>query len=127
MGAWTPSPNDGLKALEDGTKTGVLGVKVYPRTYETPTIPDGIFQVDVSLTVRADADKGGTDYLAITDAVSKVVHSWQKSYDSYVTDFAIEDEFRPTGFNIDSSDVGLDKENCVWQYSQTFNLYGIIN
>lgn len=127
MGAWQPSDDGDIKALEEGTKTGVLGVKVYPRTYETPTIPDGTFQVDVSLTVRAEVDSTGKDYLEITEAVSNVVHAWQKAYINYATDFAIEDEFQPTGFNIESSDVGLDKENCVWQFSQSFNLQGIIN
>ena len=127
IGAWQPSSDGDIKALEEGTKTGVLGVKVYPRTYETPTIPDGTFQVDISLTVRAEVDSTGQDYLKITEVVSNVLHAWQKAYINYATDFAIDGEFNPTGFNIESSDVGLDKENCVWQFSQSFNLYGIIN
>lgn len=127
MGAWQPAPEGDLKAIEDGKKTGVLGVKVYPRTYDTPTIPDGAFQVDIALTIRAEVDRTGKSYLDITEVVSNILHAWQKSYSAYATDFKIEDEFQPTGFNLDSSDVGLDKENCVWQYNQTFKLYGIIN
>jgi len=59
--------------------------------------------------------------------VSNILHTWQKSYQAYSTDFQIEDEFQPTGFNLESGDVGLDKEACIWQYTQTFNLYGIIS
>ena len=127
IGAWQPAQDGDLKAIEEGTKTGMLGVKVYPRTYDTPTIPDGVFNVDISLTIRAEVDNKGVDYLATTELVSNILHAWQKSYAAYATDFNIENEFQPTGFNLESSDVGLDKENCVWQYNQSFKLYGIIN
>jgi len=126
VGAWQPSEEGYDKALEDGAKTGVLAVKVYPRIYDTPTIPDGQLQVDVALTMRAEVDSAGTGYLAVTQVVSDVLHAWQKSYTGYAEDFRIQDEFEPTGFNLESGDVGLDKENCVWQYSHSFILRGII-
>lgn len=126
MGAWQVSGNGDLKSLEDGTKMGVVGVKVYPRAYDTPTIPDGKFQVDVSLTVRAEVDGGGNGYMDATAAVSETIHAWQKSFSEYAEDFAIEDEFIPTGFNIESGDIGLDRESCIWQFNQSFTLYGII-
>ena len=59
IGAWQPV--SGVKALETGNVDGVVAVKCMPRTYETPTIPDGSFQIIVSLSVRADADSGGPD------------------------------------------------------------------
>ena len=76
--------------------------------------------------MRADVDCGGNTYFDVTDALQQVTHRWQKSYTNYAEDFAINDEFQPTGFNIDSGDVGLDKENCVWTFNQSFTLYGII-
>lgn len=127
IGAWQAVDDGQVKAVEEGRSKIILGVKVYPRSYETPTIPDGQFQVDISLTVRAEVDSTGQDYLATTQLVSDILHAWQKSYQAYSTDFRIEDEFQPTGFNLESGDVGLDKEACIWQYTQTFNLYGIIN
>lgn len=42
---------------------GILTVKVYPRQYETPTIPDGSMQVDVGLVSRTDVDWQGTGWL----------------------------------------------------------------
>lgn len=127
IGAWQAVEDGQVKAIEDGTSKIILGVKVYPRSYSTPTIPDGQFQVDISLTVRAEVDSTGKDYLEVTQLVSNILHTWQKSYQAYSIDFYIEDEFKPTGFNIESGDVGLDKEACIWQYTQTFNLYGIIS
>lgn len=127
VGAWQPSKGDEVKGLEDGTKAGLLTVKTYPRQYETPTIPDGMMQVDVVLVSRADVDWQGTNWLSATDAVNDVLQAWQKTYDAYKTDFEIEDEFMPTGFNIAGGDCGLDKANGVWTYTQSFNLFGVIN
>ena len=45
IGAWQPAGEGDIKALEDGTKVGVVAVKAFPRTYDTPTIPDGQIQV----------------------------------------------------------------------------------
>ena len=126
VGAWQPADEDCIKALEIGTKEGIVSVKAMPRIYDTPTIPDGQIQVQVALTMRADSDAGGRNYLDDTETMERVIHAWQKSYDAYASDFTISGEFSPTGFSIDSGDVGLDKENCVWQFSQAFTLYGII-
>lgn len=127
VGVWSSVADGQLKSFEEAQATGILGVKVYPRTYDTPTIPDGMFQVDIALTVRAEVDSTGQDYLATTSVVSDVLHAWQKSYATYAADFAIENEFQPTGFNLESGDVGLNKEDCIWQYSCSFNIYGIIS
>ena len=127
LGAWQSVDDGDVKALEDGTKIGAVVVKVFPRSYDTPTVADGQFNVQISLTMRADVDITGKGYLDVTDVISSITHKWQKSYSEYATDFAIEDEFQPTGYNLDSGDVGLDKENCVWNFTQSFTLYGIIN
>lgn len=127
MGVWQDADEGDVKALEDGTKVGAVIVKVFPRTYETPTIADGQFNVQISLTMRADVDITGKGYKDVTSIISSITHKWQKSYGEYATDFAIENEFQPTGYNLDSGDVGLDKENCVWNFTQSFSLYGIID
>lgn len=124
IGAWQASP--GVKALESGEVDGIISVKCFPRTYETPTIPDGSFQLSVFLTMRADLDADGQRYLAVTDAISTALHKWQKSYSDYAADFAVEGEFTPTGYNIESGDCGLDADRCIWTYQATLLLYGII-
>ena len=127
IGAWQSATDDNLKAFEDGRAIGVLGVKVYPRQYDTPTIPDGSMQVDVSLTIRADVDKQGTTWLSATEAISDTLQKWQKSYADYKPVFEITGEFLPTGFNIAGGDCGLDKQSDTWQYTQSFNLFGVIS
>ena len=127
VGAWQPSEDDEVKGLEDGTMAGLLTVKTYPRQYDTPTIPDGSMQVEITLLSRADVDWQGTNWLSATDAVNDVIQAWQKTYNTYKTDFEIQDEFMPTGFNIAGGDCGLDKANGVWTYTQSFNLFGVIN
>lgn len=127
MGVWQKVDDGDVKALEDGRKVGSVVVKVLPRTYDTPTIPDGQFSIQLSLTMRAEEDETGKGYMDATSVISSITHKWQKSYSDYATDFALENEFQPTGFNLESGDVGLDKENCVWTFQQTFTLYGIIN
>ena len=127
IGAWQTTNEDGLKAYENGKATGILGVKVYPRQYETPTIPDGMFQIDVSLTMRADIDKTGADWLSATEAISQRMHLWQRSYQDYAPVFTVPGEFEPTGYNLAGGDCGLDRGSGTWQYSQTVNLYGIIS
>ena len=74
IGAWQPAEEGDVKALEDGRKTGAVAVKVSPRSYDTPTIPDGQFGVQISLTMRAEADKTGKNYLDVTDIISSVTH-----------------------------------------------------
>lgn len=77
--------------------------------------------------MRADVDSTGTDYLDVTEIVSTVTHKWQKSFGDYATDFTIESEFQPTGYNLESGDVGLDRESATWTFAQSFTLYGIIS
>jgi len=125
IGAWQPAQD--VKALESSGADGFVTVKCMPRTYETPTIPDGSFQVIVALSMRADVDSNGTNYLAVTDAISSCLHTWQKSYTDYATAFAIAGEFEPTGYNIESGDCGLDADKCIWTYTATVNLFGIIS
>lgn len=125
IGLWQKNDN-GLKSFEDYSSYGIVTVKVYPRTYETPTIPYANFQVDIGLTMRAEIDSSGLSYLSTTEKISNLLQNWQNDFQSFQTSFSNIDTFQPTGFNIDSGDVGLDRDNCVWQYTHTFTMYGII-
>lgn len=126
IGAWQTGTDGSLKAFEGGTARGVLAVKVAPRTYDTPTIPDAVMQVDVSLTMRADLDGDGSSWLSATDAIVQRMQLWQDGYSDYAQTFALSGEFTPTGFNLIGGDCGLDRDACTWNYSQSFNLHGIV-
>ena len=126
VGNWQPSQEGMIKGLEDGSDVGIVTVKVMPRQYETPTIPDGSMQVEVTLVMRSDADPTGQSYLTVTDVVQSVMHEWQKCFEKYQSDFAIEGKFVPTGIRLDGGDCGLDKENAIWTFAQSFTAFGII-
>lgn len=126
VGTWQPSEEDDeLKGEEEAKDTAILGVKVFPRSYDTPTIPYAEIQAQVSLAVRADADFNGRDYLAITAAISDVLQEWQNTFAS-LDDFNLEHAFTVTGFNLTGGDCGQDRGNCIWQFSQGFSIYGIV-
>ena len=122
IGMWQKEDD---KACEDGT-SAVVAVKAYPRSYETPTIPYANIQVEVSLAVRSDIDFDGKTYLDLTTAMQSIMQTWQKDFQSSHVDFSIENEFDETGFQLDGGDCGIDRESKVWQFSQSFTIYGII-
>lgn len=127
VGAWQTAVGDEqLKALEDSHAENFIGIKVSPRQYETPTIPDGSFLVSLSLATRAEMDKQGANWLAATEVISNLLQSWQSKFSTFQNDFVVEDEFLPSGFNLAGGDCGLDQASYVWQYTQTFNIYGVI-
>ena len=125
IGVWQKN-DDGLKSFEDSNSYGIVTVKVYPRTYDTPTIPYANFQVDISLTMRAEIDSSGISYFDVTERISNILQSWQNSFENFDTTFSQIEQLQPTGFSLDSGDVGIDRDNCVWQYTHTFTVYGII-
>lgn len=123
FGCWQDA--DEIKSEEDASAI-VLTVKAFPRTYETPTIPDAQIQVDVSLLVRSDVDFGGRTYVEVSEILSNIFQHWQRRFDVAENDFDIESKFDFTGFQMTSGDCGIDKENCVWTYSQSLTVYGVI-
>lgn len=117
---------DSDKCTEEKEYDGMLYVKAHPPYYDTPTIPDGIIQVDLALTIRADIDINGATYMDISDIISRTLYNWQKSILNAQQTFNIENEFQCTGFRLSDSDCGIDKENCTWDYVRSFDLYGVI-
>lgn len=126
IGAWQTADEGEVKGLDDDESEGIVAVKVNPRQYETPTIPDAEVGANVTLVVRADVDKTGINYLDVTDIISSTLHEYQKSFFDYHEEFKIDDKFEPTGFRLDGGDCGMDRENCTWTYNQQFTLIGII-
>lgn len=76
--------------------------------------------------MRADVDKGGANYLDVSDRTSKVLQGWQDKFSAAKTAFDVERGFCTTGFRLDGGDCGMDRDACVWQLSQNFTIYGII-
>lgn len=123
LGAWQ-SPDDGRKGLEEGLSRGYLSVKVSPRAFDSFTMSDGSLAVRLELNVRAEQDTRGVDYLAITDALTRVVYLWHRSYDVGRADFSTDDFFY-TGFRLDGGDCGMDRDRCVWTWIQTLTVQGV--
>lgn len=126
IGAWQPMPDDMVKSMEAGKSTGYLTVRMQPRSYETPTIPTAQFPCTISLVMRAEADACGQGYLAATEKISDVLQQWQKSLDDASSTFDIEDSLNVTGFQLTGGDVGADKANKVWTYTQSLIVYGVV-
>lgn len=127
MGAWQPATvADAMpKGLEKPDRRGILTVKAAPRSYENFTGADGSIAVTVTLNVRAEMDANGVDYLAITDAISAVLHHWNISYPDGAEDFAIDGEFLYSGFRLEGGDCGLDVDKTLWTWAQNFLIQGI--
>ena len=70
-------------------------------------------------------DFNGKTYLDITTLVSNALQGWQNNFSSLWI-FNIPNWFSVTGFNLTGGDCGLDRDNGVWQYSQGFSVYGIV-
>lgn len=75
VGTWQPEDDDELKGMEE-KPMAVIGVKAFPRSYETPTVPSTEIQVAVSMAVRSDADFNGMNYLGLTEKISDVFQEW---------------------------------------------------
>lgn len=127
MGAWQPATVDAAmpKGLEKLSRRGILSVKAAPRSYEMYTGADGSIAVTITLNVRAETDANGVDYLAITNAIAAVLHSWNTSYSTGAADFNIADEFLFSGFRLDGGDCGLDVDNTLWTWQQNCTIQGI--
>lgn len=124
VGTWKPAEDLELKGSEEKA-TAIIGVKAFPRSYETPTIPSTEIQVMISMAVRSDVDFNGTNYLGLTEKISDVLQEWQNEFSS-LGDFNITGKFDVTGFNLTGGDCGIDKETKCWQYVQGFTVYGIV-
>lgn len=122
IGTWQKATN-GLKSNEDYSSKGVVVVKAYPRSYETPTIPSCAIDIEVTLNIRADVDFNGNDYLDITDKINQVFQEWQNDFTSYEQLFNIQ-EFIPTGYQLNGGNVGMDRNECIWTVQQSMIIYG---
>lgn len=125
LGAWQPAPAGGIKDNEDGHVCAYVTVKAYPRSYDTPTIPDTTIDIDVSLLVRADIDADGHGYVEMTSTIADLFERWQKSYSGYHDDLTV-DGFEPTGFRQGGGDIGKDADRCLWTYQMRISINGII-
>lgn len=126
IGAWQPTTDDEVKSLEDGEAACYLTVRMQPRSYDTPTIPTAQFPCTITLVMRAEVDAQGINYLTTTSAISNVLQKWQDSIEQVNEDFSIEDYLNAVGFQITGGDVGSDKTNKIWTYTQSLIVYGVV-
>lgn len=126
MGVWQAVQGKN-KLEEDFDTDGVIVIKVLPRSYETPTVPYGTMDCTLVLTMRTELDGSGKKFLETCDKISTLISIWQKNFKGFRSDFHLEGEFEPTGFQTAGGDVSLDQQNSVLVFTQTFQIYGIIS
>ena len=96
-----------------------------PRSYASPTVPITTIDCGISLTVRADIDYNGKNYLDLADMLMKQYEIWQKCDGEAHDDFTTDD-FDITGFVLGSGTTAIDSGTVVFQYNHTFTVYGVV-
>lgn len=122
---WTPAVNDVLKSFEKASRYNYVTTKVFPRQYDTPTIPTAIVRIDITLNSKYDVDGTGTDYYALSNAIMSMLQRWQTDCSAVCEAFTFEG-FSPVGFRIASGDCGVDKTNGVWSFVTSVEVHGVI-
>lgn len=114
-----------VKGVEDESQI-IIGVKTQPRSYSSPTTPTCQIDVAVVLTIRADVDFSGKNYLEVCDLLMGLFENWQKCLDDAHADFSISGEFSCAGFQLGSGATAVDPDKTVWQYTHNFTVYGVV-
>lgn len=65
-----------IKATQEAGKTSYLVVKVDPRSYGSPTLPETTLDIGFNLIVRADVDFNGKTYLDLCDILMTQMETW---------------------------------------------------
>lgn len=115
-----------IKAKENGSSTGYLIVKVNPRQYSSPTIPECEIPISVALTVRSDIDFDGKTYMDVFGVLISIFEQWQKCLSDVHTLFTIEDNFNVTGYQLNAGNCPLDANSKVWGYTHDMTIFGVI-
>lgn len=112
-----------LKGVE--TESAILVVvKASPRSYSSPTVPTCQIDFEVQLTLRADIDYGGKNYLDVCDLLMNQYETWQRCLDDAHDDFTLP-EFSMVGFQLGNGSNAADPDKVVWQYKHNFTVYGV--
>lgn len=114
-----------IKSIQQSGKTAYIVVKASPRSYASPTIPTTTIDCGISLTVRADIDYNGKNYLDLADMLMKQYEIWQKCEGEAHDDFTLDD-FDITGFVLGNGTTTIDSGTVVFQYNHTFTVYGVV-
>ncbi len=121
IGVWSTGTEKGVET----NAANFVTLKVYPRSYDTPTIPTCIVRCDLRVISRVEADSTGADYLALTEKIMALVQSWQSDMDKVQEDFSVSG-FSPAGFRIAQGDCGADKQSGTWQFSTQIEVHGVV-
>lgn len=114
-----------IKAIQQSGMSSYIVVKASPRSYASPTVPTSTIDCGISLTVRADVDYNGKNYLDLADMLMKQYEIWQKCEGEAHDDFTTDD-FDITGFVLGNGTTTIDGTAVVFQYNHTFTIYGVV-
>ena len=115
-----------IKAVEDGECSGLIVVKVKPRSYQTPTTPECQIPVSVVFTSRADVDYDGKSYIGVSGVLLDIFTQWQRCLDDVHSLFGIESRFDCTGYQLADGDTTVDPSGKTWGYTHDMSIYGVI-
>jgi hypothetical protein len=124
-GAWQPAAEGAVKAIESGDALGIVSVNVSPREYATPTVPHAALATTISLSMRFEADPTGSKRLAVADAISQLLFSWQDSFAAFKAAFADIDGLAVCGFTLSGGAVGTNRSAALWTYSHNLTINAI--
>ena len=124
-GAWQPAAEGAVKAIESGDALGIVSVNVSPREYATPTVPHAALATTISLSMRFEADPTGSKRLAVADAISQLLFSWQDSFAAFTAAFDGIDGLAVCGFTLSGGDVGIDRTASLWTYTHNLTINAI--
>lgn len=109
LGGWSTGGEYELKDEEEDEKVGYITVKVSPRFYEMPTIPQCTINIKVGMVVRSDIDYNGKTYLDLVECLMGKFEKWQKCLSDAHSDFEV-DGFEFCGFQLDEGSSGIDRQ-----------------
>jgi len=127
VGTWDVGSLTENKGEEDAGATGVLVVKIQPRQYATPTVPNMTLNGALSLSVRGEIDFDGKIYLEAVKQILDEMEMLQKCYHDTHMEYSLPDEgFEVVGFQLGQGDNNINPTSKIYSYTHQFSVMGVI-
>ncbi len=130
VGSWDIKrlTDENVKGEEEANVNGVLAVKISPRQYATPTVPDTTINGAISLSVRADVDWSGEMYLGVVAEIMTELEKLQECYCSTHSEYSIPElGYCVTGFQLGQGDSSVNPTSKIFGYTHNFTMFGVIH
>lgn len=116
------------KGEEEPDVNGVLVVKISPRQYATPTVPDCTINGALSLSVRGDVDWTGETYLGVVAEIMTELEKLQECYCSTHEEYSVPElGYCVTGFQLTQGDTSVNPTNQIFSFTSSFTIFGVLH